>query len=87
MARLVRIFTHPACAGCGPVVKMAWDIATPELEIDLRTVALETKEGLAEAQQEHIKTIPTLIVSVDGVEITRLVGTPTSEKMAEALIG
>ena len=66
---------------------MAWDIARPEPTIELRTVALETKEGLSEAQQEHIKTIPSLIVSVDGVEIERLVGTPTREKMAEALIG
>lgn len=66
---------------------MAWEIASPEPGIDLRTIALETKDGLAEAQKEHIKTIPSLIVSVDGIEIERLVGTPTREKMAEALIG
>lgn len=66
---------------------MAWEIATQEPGLELRTVALETKEGLAEAQKEHIKTIPSVIVSVDGVEIERLVGTPTHEKMAEALIG
>lgn len=66
---------------------MAWEIASPEPGIDLRTIALETKDGLAEAQKEHIKTIPSLIVSVDGIEIERLVGTPTREKMTEALIG
>ncbi len=87
MELLLRVFTHPACAGCGPVVKMCWELANAADEIELRTVKLETKEGLAEAQKERIKTIPSVILSRGGEELARLVGTPTRESLEQAIRG
>ncbi len=87
MVLLLRVFTHPACAGCGSVVKMCWELADGADGIELRTVKLETKAGLAEAHMERIKTIPSVIVSSGGEELARLVGTPTKESLEEAIRG
>ncbi len=41
-APLMRVFTHPACAGCGAVVKLAFDLRDRHPGVELRTVRLET---------------------------------------------
>ncbi len=87
MELLLRIFTHPACAGCGPVVKMCWELAEAADEVELKTVKLETKAGLADAHRERIKTIPSVIVSRGEEELARLVGTPTIESLEQAIRG
>ncbi len=87
MELLLRVFTHPACAGCGPVVKMCWELAEARDEIELKTVKLETKAGLAEAHRERIKTIPSVILSRGEEELARLVGTPTRESLEQAIRG
>ncbi len=87
MELLLRVFTHPSCASCGPVVKMCWELAEAMDEIELRTVKMETKAGLAEAHKERIKTIPSVILSRGDEELARLVGTPTKESLEQAIKG
>ncbi len=77
---LIRVFTHPACSGCGPALRMVWEMVEREKgAFTLRTVKLENKEGLQEAYKEGIKTIPTIILSAGGKELERIVGTPDRE--------
>ena len=87
MDRLVRVFTHPACQGCGEAVKMSWELSQATSGVQLRTVALETKAGLAEAQREGIKTIPTIIVSQGDREMHRFVGSPSRSELELAVLG
>jgi thioredoxin-like negative regulator of GroEL len=86
MPTLLRIFTHPACTGCTEAVQLAWSLqeSLPG-RFALRTVNLEHKDGLAEAHREHITTIPTLIVSVDGDERERIVGVPDPARLKAAV--
>ncbi len=82
----VRIFTHPACAGCGPVIKSAWDLQEKgSLAFRLETVSLADKEGLSEAFARGIKTIPTLVVLEGEQEIERIVGTPAPDQLRKCL--
>ena len=85
MALLLRVFTHPACSGCGAAVKMAWEATKDAEGIEMRTVALETKQGLAEAHREHIRTIPSMIITDGEQELRRFVGTPAPEELLDAL--
>ena len=81
----LRVFTHPACSGCSQAVKEAWKASRAHPEIELRTVKLENKEGLAEAREVGIKTIPTIILSSAAGESERWVGTPAAGALAAAL--
>ena len=83
---MLHIYTHPACAGCGPAVRLAWELGerTPG-RFELRTVSLEGKEGLAEAHRRQVKTIPTLVWSAGSQELSRLVGLPTAEALEQSL--
>lgn len=86
-AALLRIFTHPACSGCSGVVDRAWKLTRVRSGVDLRTVNLVNKEGLAEARSEGIKTIPTVILSAAGAELERWVGTPENGALEAAIDG
>ena len=81
----LRVFTHPACSGCGEAVRQAWRVAEERPALALRTVSLELKEGLAEARGERVTTIPTAILTRDGRELRRWVGTPDAGAFAAAL--
>lgn len=85
MERTVRVFTHPACQGCGPVVKMCWEITANVPDVELRTIALETKAGLATAQLEKIRTIPTVTLMQGDTEIQRFIGSPGRAELEEAI--
>ena len=82
---LLRVFTHPACAGCGPVVDRAWQLTRKRPELELRTVSLTGEQGLAEAKSERIKTIPTVILSAGDEELERWVGTPVKGALEAAV--
>ncbi len=82
---LLTVFTHPACAGCGAAVRQAWGVAEERPGVELRTVSLEHKEGLAEARAERVTTIPTAILSRGGDELRRWVGTPEPGAIAAAV--
>ena len=71
---LIRVFTHPACGGCGAAVQAAWQVHEANPAIVLRTVSLESKPGLDEAHAEGITTIPTMILSRGTHELARWVG-------------
>jgi len=73
---ILRVFTHPACSECGPVVEMAWKLSETHDDLKLETVKLENKKGLLKAQSVGIKTIPTLIFYKGQEEIKRFVGLP-----------
>jgi len=82
MSLTVRVFTHPACGGCGEAVRRAWEVSEKHpTEVTLRTVSLESAEGLAEAHAEKVMTIPTIIVSRGGEEQHRIVGTPKGDRL------
>ena len=84
---LLRVFTHPACAGCPQVVDRAWKLTQKRSDLELRTVHLTGEEGLAEARTERIKTIPTVILSASGEELERWVGTPEAGALEAAVEG
>ena len=73
---LLRVFTHPACSGCAQAVREAWQLAQDHAEIEMRTVSLESKDGLGEARKEGVRTIPTLLLSERSEELRRWVGAP-----------
>ena len=85
-ALLVRVFTHPACSGCGPAVQAAWKLREAHPEVELRTVSLERKEGLDEAHAEGVKTIPTTILSRGEAELRRFVGAASNASLESALV-
>ena len=84
-ALLVRVFTHPACSGCGPAVQAAWKVRGAHPELELRTVSLERKEGLDEAHAEGVRTIPTLILSRGAAELRRWVGATSADALEATL--
>jgi len=81
----LRVFTHPACSGCSSAVRLAWKAAEEYSQVELRTVRLEDKAGLAEAHAEGVKTIPTLILGTANEELERWVGTPEPGVVAATL--
>ncbi len=81
----VQVFTHPACAGCPGAVKRAWKLSQAHPEIDLKTVSLANKEGLARARALKVTTIPTLILSSGTEELKRWTGTPAAGEL-EAMV-
>ncbi len=83
--RLLRVFTHPACSGCGPAVRLVWELAGTRKDLALRTVSLDNKEGLDEAHAAEVRTIPTVILTDGGVELARWVGMPARSALAEKL--
>jgi thioredoxin-like negative regulator of GroEL len=86
MATELRVFTHPSCAGCGPAVALAWELAQGDPgRVTLRTVSLEQEAGLKEAFASDVRTIPTIVIAVDGRERRRLVGAPTPQALREAV--
>ncbi len=84
---LLRVFTHPACAGCPQVVDRAWKLTRERTDVELRTVNLVNEQGLAEARSEKVKTIPTVILSAAGEELERWVGTPERGALEAAVEG
>ncbi len=82
----MRVFTHPACAGCGPVVAQAWQLAEGHPgRVSLRTVSLEQEAGLKEAFASDVRTIPTIVIAVDGRERQRFVGAPQPDDLRAAV--
>ncbi len=82
----VRIFTHPACEGCGPVVKSAWELQQKgDPEFRLETVTLAEKDGLSEAFARGIKTIPTIVLLEGEREVARIVGAPQPGELRKLL--
>ncbi len=82
---VMRVFTHPACGGCGNAVRAAWTLSEAHPEIALRTVSLDNAEGLAEAHAAGIRTIPTLILDDGKAEIARWVGAPSGDALEAAV--
>jgi thioredoxin-like negative regulator of GroEL len=86
MGMELRVFTHPACAGCGQAVAVAWKLADSYRgHVTLRTVSLEQEAGLKEAFASGVRTIPTIVIAVDGQERSRLVGAPESQELCRAV--
>jgi thioredoxin-like negative regulator of GroEL len=86
MVTELRVFTHPACAGCGTAVALAWELAESRPDrLSLRTVSLEREAGLNEAHASDVRTIPTIVIAVDGQERQRIVGTPKARELREAV--
>lgn len=81
---MIRIFTHPACSGCPQAVQDVWRFSQAHPDVELRTIRLENKEGLAEAHAEGVKTIPTVILESDGGVLERWSGTPAPGALEEA---
>jgi thioredoxin-like negative regulator of GroEL len=86
MVTELRVFTHPACSGCGTAVAMAWELAEGHPgAVSLRTVSLEQEAGLREAHAAEIRTIPTIVIAVDGQERERIVGTPNAHELRQTV--
>jgi len=74
---LLRVFTHPACSGCPEAVREAWRFTEDRPGIELRTVTLAEKEGLAEARRARVTIIPALILERGDDELARWEGMPS----------
>lgn len=81
---MIRIFTHPACSGCPQAVQDVWKFSQAHQDVELRTIRLENKEGLAEAHAEGVRTIPTVILEYHDGVIERWSGTPAPGALDEA---
>lgn len=82
----LRVYTHPACAGCGQAVTMAWELAEGHRgRVSLRTVSLEQEAGLKEAFANDVRTIPTIVIAVNGQERGRFVGAPKPQELRTAV--
>ncbi|MCP4202010.1 MAG: hypothetical protein GY769_08760 [bacterium] len=73
---LLTVFTHPACSGCPEAVREAWAFTEDRSDLELRTVTLAEKDGLAEARRAKVTIIPALILSRGDEELERWLGTP-----------
>jgi len=82
---LLRVFTHPACSGCTSAVDEAWRLTQLHPEVDLRTVSLANKEGLAEARTEKVTVIPTLILTLGSEESKRWEGSPAAGELEASI--
>ena len=82
----VRVFTHPACSGCGQAVEMAWKLSQKYSDLKVETVRLENKEGLEQAHSVGIKTIPTIIYYKGDEEKERFIGLPDNKEFKEAYL-
>ncbi len=82
---LLRVFTHPACSGCTSAVDEAWRLTRLHREVELRTVSLANKEGLAEARTEKVTVIPTLILSWGSEESKRWEGSPAADELEASI--
>ena len=82
---ILSVFTHPACSGCGAAVEMGWELVQDFEGLQLKTVKLESREGLEMAQQCGIKTIPTMIIYRGEEECERMVGLPKKKDLEESL--
>lgn len=82
---VLRVFTHPACSACSRVVHEAWAVGRALPGIEVRTVSLENKPGLAEARSEGITTIPSVILSSPDGELRRWIGSPEPGALAATL--
>jgi len=82
----LKIYTHPACTGCGDAVKLGWDLSQRFPELELLTCSLQTKEGLEDANQTGVKLIPTSIFYKDGAECKRFVGQTSYEELEETYL-
>lgn len=82
---VLRVFTHPACAGCGEAVRRAASFVERHPEVELRTVRLEEAEGLAEARAERVLTVPTALLERGGTELGRWTGALDDRLVEQAL--
>ena len=82
---LLRVFTHPACSGCPEAVREAWAFTEDRPGIELRTVTLAEKEGLAEARRARVTTIPALILERGDDELARWEGMPALSDLETAV--
>lgn len=79
------VFTHPACSGCPEAVREAWALTEERPDIELRTVTLAEKDGLAEARRAKVTTIPALILSRGDEEFERWQGMPALDDLEAAV--
>ncbi|MDH3254239.1 MAG: hypothetical protein OEM62_04535 [Acidobacteriota bacterium] len=84
-ALVLRLFTHPACSGCPEAVREAWKFTENRTGIELRTVTLAEKDGLAEARRAHVTTIPALILERGDDELARWEGMPALADLEAAV--
>ncbi|MCH8927085.1 MAG: hypothetical protein IIB39_00025 [Candidatus Marinimicrobia bacterium] len=83
---LIKVFTHPACSGCGRAVELAWNLTQEYTSLKLVTIKLENKEGLRMAHDAKIKTIPTVIYYSGEEEKIRIVGTPKGSELKDSYL-
>lgn len=86
MSVVVKVFTHPACPRCGNAVRTLWEANEREPgRFRYETVSLTDKAGLDAAHAAQVRTIPTLIFSVGGQEVQRIVGAPAADALERTL--
>ena len=60
---LVRVFTHPACSGCGPVVQAAWKLREAHPEVELRTVQSNSEGALIDTIQQALTWANAILIN------------------------
>ena len=82
---VLTVFTHPACSGCPEAVREAWTFTEERAEVELKTVTLAEKDGLAEARRAKVTIIPALILSRGDEELKRWQGMPALDDLQTAV--
>lgn len=82
---MLTVFTHPACSGCPEAVREAWAFTQKQPEVELNTVTLAEKKGLAEARRARITIVPALILSRGEDELERWQGMPVLAEVEAAV--
>ena len=75
MKKVLR-FTAPWCQPCKTLAKMLTEINSP---IPIEVVDIEEKPDLA--AQYKIRSVPTMVITENDVELSRLTGTQQKDKI------
>ena len=74
------------CGPCKMIAPVLGEIAQ-EHAGKLRVAKVNVDENAAVARQHSVKSMPTLIVFRDGVEVTRVIGAKSKAKLLDDLSG
>lgn len=66
---------------CQPCKAMSTLLESLDLSDRIVAVDIEDDEGRAEAHARNIRSVPTLVHIVDGVEVARLVGSKSRQEL------
>lgn len=81
---ILKIFTQPVCPACPPAKELGEKLKD---QVKVEYFDTLTSDGLAEAQLYSVMSTPTLVLTENGKEIKKWIGTPEEEEVKKLLTG